>query len=93
MPRSMRFSSFTAWSGLWTLCSVSGSSINTMSTRLPSLLRPRISASRPRVAMIAPADGDPGTLGRMISSPHQVKRLDAAAYHLRLSIRWPLTVW
>ena len=93
IARSIRFSSFLACSSLLTVSSVSGSSMPATSTRRFRLLSPRTAASSPRVAMIALADGDPGTLGSTISWPHHENRLGTAWYGSPLSCRWPVTNW
>ena len=90
MARSMRASSFFACSGLRTVSSVSGSSMPTRSTRRPFFFKPRSAESKPRVAMMARLDGEPGTLGNTISQPHQLNRLGDIRNGFPLSWRLPL---
>ena len=72
MALSIRFSNLPACSSLLAVSSVSGSSMTAKSGRRLSLFRPRTAASRPRVAKIAPLDGEPGTLGNTTCWPHQL---------------------
>ena len=63
MAMSIRFSSLAACSGLLTVSSVRIVDAGHVHEE-ENLLSPRTAASSPRVAMMAPAHGEPGTSGQ-----------------------------